>query len=47
MTLARHLSRRAVRRARIESLVLLGLLAGIFLIYEYRHVLFPPPGTQP
>ena len=41
MTLARHLSRRAVRRARIESLVLLGLLAGIVLVYEYRHVLFP------
>jgi small conductance mechanosensitive channel len=42
MALARHLSRRAVRRARIESLVLLGLLAGVFLLYEYRHVLFPP-----
>jgi small-conductance mechanosensitive channel len=41
MALARHLSRRAVRRARVESLVLLGLLAGIFLIYKYRHVLFP------
>jgi small conductance mechanosensitive channel len=41
MALARHLSRRAVRRARIESLVLLGLLAGTFLVYEYRHVLFP------
>jgi small-conductance mechanosensitive channel len=39
--LARHLSQRAVRRARIESLVLLGLLVGIFLVYEYRHLLFP------
>jgi small-conductance mechanosensitive channel len=41
VALARHLSRRAVRRARIESLVLLGLLAGIFLVYEDRHLLFP------
>jgi small-conductance mechanosensitive channel len=39
--LARQLSRRAVRRARIESLVLLPVLAGIFLVYEYRDVLFP------
>jgi small conductance mechanosensitive channel len=41
VALARHLSRRAVRRARIESLVLLGLLAGIILVDKYRHVLFP------
>jgi small-conductance mechanosensitive channel len=41
VALARHFSRRAVRRARIESLVLLGLLAGTVLVYKYRHVLFP------
>jgi small conductance mechanosensitive channel len=41
VALARHLSRRAVKRARIESLVLLGLLALILLVYEYRRVLFP------
>lgn len=39
--LARHLSRRAVKRARVESLVLLPVLAGILLAYSYRRVLFP------
>src|SRR2546423_5086589 len=39
--LARNLSRRAVRRARIESLVLIPLLAGLLVAYGYRHVLFP------
>jgi small conductance mechanosensitive channel len=38
----RHLSRRAVKRARIQSLVLLPALAGILLVYSYRHALFPP-----
>lgn len=41
VALARHLSRRAVRRARIESLVLLPALAGIFVVYRYRGDLFP------
>lgn len=39
--LARHLSRRAVKRARVESLVLLPILAGIFVVYSERNVLFP------
>ena len=38
---ARHLSRRAVKRARIESLVLLPVLAGILAVYSERRVLFP------
>jgi small conductance mechanosensitive channel len=38
--LARQLSRRAVKRARIESLVLLPLLAGLLVIYGYRDELF-------
>src|ERR1700760_1741207 len=37
VALARHLIRRAVRRARIELLVLLPALAGIFVIYRYRR----------
>jgi small-conductance mechanosensitive channel len=39
--LARQLSRRAVRRARIESLVLVPLLGAILVVYGYRHQLFP------
>lgn len=39
--LARHLSRRAVKRARVESLVLLPILAGILVVYSEREVLFP------
>ena len=38
--LARQLSRRAVKRARIQSLVLLPLLAGVMVVYGYRHELF-------
>src|SRR4051812_43341500 len=38
--LARQLSRRAVKRARIQSLVLLPLLAGVLVVYGYRHELF-------
>lgn len=41
VALARQLSRRAVRRARIESVVLVPLLAGILVAYGYRHTLFP------
>jgi small conductance mechanosensitive channel len=40
--LARGLTRRAVRRARIESLVLLPLLAGVLLIYRNRDELLGP-----
>ena len=39
---ARGLTRRAVRRARIESLVLLPLLAGVLLIYSQRERLLGP-----
>jgi small-conductance mechanosensitive channel len=38
--LARQLSARAVKRARIQSLVLLPLLAGVLVIYSYRKQLF-------
>jgi small-conductance mechanosensitive channel len=38
--LARQLSRRAVRRARIQSLVLLPLLAGVLVVYTYRQHIF-------
>jgi hypothetical protein len=40
--LARHLSRRAVRRARIESLVLLPALVGVLAVYRQREALFGP-----
>jgi small-conductance mechanosensitive channel len=38
--LARQLSRRAVQRARIKSLVLLPTLAGLLVAYSYRRQLF-------
>ena len=38
--LARQLSRRAVKRARIELVVLAPLLAGVLLVYSYRRTLF-------
>jgi small-conductance mechanosensitive channel len=38
--LARELSRKAVKRARIQSMVLLPVLAGLYLVFEYRHALF-------
>jgi small-conductance mechanosensitive channel len=38
--LARQLSARAVRRARIQTVVLLPLLAGVLVAYEYREDLF-------
>jgi small-conductance mechanosensitive channel len=47
VALARQLSRRAVRRARIESLVLLPLLAGAIVIYDYRDALFGPAWSTP
>jgi small-conductance mechanosensitive channel len=40
--LARQLSRRAVKRARIQSLVLLPLLVGVLVVYGYRERLFGP-----
>lgn len=41
VALAPHLSRRVVKRARIESIILLALLSGIVVIYMYRRSLFP------
>jgi small conductance mechanosensitive channel len=38
--LARELSARAVRRARIQAVVLLPLLAGVLVAYSYRRQLF-------
>ena len=40
--LARQLSRRAVKRARIQSLVLLPVLVGVLVVYGYRDQLFGP-----
>jgi small conductance mechanosensitive channel len=40
--LARQLSRRAVKRARIQSLVLLPVLVGVLVVYGYREKLFGP-----
>jgi small conductance mechanosensitive channel len=38
--LARQLSLKAARRARREALVILPLLAGVLVVYAYRHQLF-------
>jgi small conductance mechanosensitive channel len=38
--LARQLSRRAVKRARIQAFVLVPVLVGILVVYGYRHDLF-------
>jgi hypothetical protein len=51
--LARGLTRRVVRRARIEVLVLLSVLAGVLLVYRNRAQLLGPewdtadPDTSP
>src|SRR3954467_4962760 len=45
--LARQLSRRAVKRARIQSLVLLPLLVGVLVVYGYRVRLFGPAWDGP
>ena len=37
---ARELSRRAVKRARIQAVVLLPVLAGLYLVFVYRQALF-------
>src|SRR3954449_627249 len=38
--LARQLSARAVKRARIQSLVLLPMIAGVLVLYSYRRQAF-------
>ena len=38
--LARQLSARAVKRARIQSLILLPVIAGVLVVYSYREKLF-------
>jgi small conductance mechanosensitive channel len=45
--LARQLSRRAVKRARIQSLVLLPVLVGVLVVYGYRDKLFGPAYDDP
>jgi small-conductance mechanosensitive channel len=45
--LARQLSRRAVKRARIQSLVLLPALVGVLVVYGYRERLFGPEWDTP
>jgi small conductance mechanosensitive channel len=45
--LARQLSRRAVRRARIQAIVLVPLLVAILVIYSYRHELFGSDFDKP
>jgi small conductance mechanosensitive channel len=45
--LARELSRRAVKRARIQSLVLLPLLVAVLVVYGYREKLFGPAYDTP
>ena len=44
--LARQLSRAAVKRARIETLLLAPLVAGVLVLYGHRHSLFPGMGMQ-
>jgi len=45
--LARELSRRAVKRARIQSLVLLPLLIAVLVMYGYREKIFGPAYDTP
>src|SRR6201991_4691910 len=45
--LARQLSRRAVKRARIQSLVLLPVLVGVLVVYGNRDRLFGPAYDEP
>src|SRR3954454_402078 len=44
--LARQLSRAAVKRARIETILLVPIIIGIFVAYAHRRELFPGWGTQ-
>jgi small conductance mechanosensitive channel len=45
--LARQLSRRAVKRARIQSLVLLPVLVAVLVVYGYREKIFGPAYDTP
>ena len=45
--LARRLSRRAVKRARIQSLLVLPLIAGVLLVYHARGDLLGPDWDRP
>jgi small conductance mechanosensitive channel len=45
--LARQLSRRAVRRARLQLAILGPLLAGVLLLYSYRENIFGPEWDTP
>src|SRR3954463_13985580 len=45
--LARQLSRRAVKRARIQSLVLLPVLVAVLVVYGYREKIFGPAYDAP
>src|SRR3954453_5085993 len=45
--LARQLSRAAVKRARIETLLLAPLAAAVLVLYSPRRQLFPGLGMQP
>jgi small-conductance mechanosensitive channel len=47
IAVARGLTRRAVRRARIETLVLLPLLAGVLFVYSRREDLLGPDWDTP
>src|SRR3954452_7296319 len=44
--LARHLSRAAVKRARIETILLAPMAAAVLVLYAHRRVLFPGLGMQ-
>jgi len=44
--LARHLSRAAIKRARIETVLLLPLAAAVLVLYAHRRSLFPGLGMQ-
>jgi small-conductance mechanosensitive channel len=45
--LARQLSRRAVKRARIQAIVMVPVLVAILVVYSYRHELFGPDFDKP
>src|SRR3954454_5017493 len=43
--LARHVNRAAVKRARLQTVVLLPFAVAVLLAYSHRHQLFPGFGT--
>jgi small-conductance mechanosensitive channel len=45
--LARQLSRRAARRARLELLVLSPMFVAVLVVYNYRHAIFGPAWDTP